>query len=98
MSDVCHIGPSGWRPIRALPALPTHNITATRCCGGNSRARIGLRCALFVKPLGQWEAIRPEITDPLVAAVSALLIAGTALLALLLDRLFGLDRLLAGHR
>ena len=52
----------------------------------------------FVKPLGQWEAIRPEITDPLVAAVSALLIAGTALLALLLDRLFGLDRLLAGHR
>jgi putative spermidine/putrescine transport system permease protein len=39
-----------------------------------------------------------EITDPLVAAVSAILIAATALLALLLDRLYGLDRLLAGHR
>lgn len=39
-----------------------------------------------------------ETTDPLVAAVSAILIAGTALLALLLDRLYGLDRLLAGHK
>jgi putative spermidine/putrescine transport system permease protein len=39
-----------------------------------------------------------ETTDPLVAAVSAILIAGTALLALLLDRLYGLDRLLGGHR
>ncbi len=38
-----------------------------------------------------------ETTDPLVAAVSALLIAATALLALLLDRFFGLDRLLSGR-
>ena len=38
-----------------------------------------------------------ETTDPLVAAVSALLIAGTALIALLLDRLYGLDRLLSGR-
>ena len=38
-----------------------------------------------------------ETTDPLVAAVSALLIAGTALVALLLDRAFGLDRLLSGR-
>jgi putative spermidine/putrescine transport system permease protein len=38
-----------------------------------------------------------EITDPLVAAVSAILIAGTALLALLLERLYGLDRLLSGR-
>jgi putative spermidine/putrescine transport system permease protein len=37
-----------------------------------------------------------ETTDPLVAAVSAILIAGTALLALFLDRLFGLDKLLGG--
>jgi putative spermidine/putrescine transport system permease protein len=39
-----------------------------------------------------------ETTDPLVAAVSAILIAGTALLALLLDQLLGLDRLLAGYQ
>jgi putative spermidine/putrescine transport system permease protein len=39
-----------------------------------------------------------EITDPLVAAVSAILSASTALLALLLDKLYGLDRLFAGHR
>jgi hypothetical protein len=35
-----------------------------------------------------------ETTDPLVAAMSAILIVGTALLALLLDRLYGLDRML----
>lgn len=38
-----------------------------------------------------------DTTDPLVAAMSAILIAGTALLALLLDRLHGLDRLLGGR-
>ena len=37
-----------------------------------------------------------ETTDPLVAAVSAILIAGTAVLALILDRIYGLDRLLNG--
>jgi putative spermidine/putrescine transport system permease protein len=35
-----------------------------------------------------------ETTDPLVAAVSANLIVGTALLTLLLDRLYGVDRML----
>ena len=39
-----------------------------------------------------------ETTDPLVAAASAILIAATALVALLLDRLHGLDRLLSGRR
>jgi putative spermidine/putrescine transport system permease protein len=38
-----------------------------------------------------------ETTDPLVAAMSALLIAVTALIALLLDHLYGLDRLLGGR-
>jgi putative spermidine/putrescine transport system permease protein len=38
-----------------------------------------------------------DTTDPLVAAMSAILIAGTALVALLLDRLYGLDRLLGGR-
>lgn len=39
-----------------------------------------------------------ETTDPLVAAASGILIAMTAFLALLLDRLYGLDRLLSGRR
>jgi putative spermidine/putrescine transport system permease protein len=38
-----------------------------------------------------------DTTDPLVAAMSAILIAGTAAVALLLDRLYGLDRLFSGR-
>jgi putative spermidine/putrescine transport system permease protein len=38
-----------------------------------------------------------DTIDPLVAAVSALLIAGTALLMLVLDRLVGLERLFVGR-
>ena len=38
-----------------------------------------------------------ETTDPLVAAMSAMLIAGTALVALLLDRPYGLDRMAGGR-
>jgi len=36
--------------------------------------------------------------DPLVASVSALVIAFTTLMLILLDRSYGLDRLLVGHR
>jgi putative spermidine/putrescine transport system permease protein len=38
-----------------------------------------------------------DTTDPLVAAMSAVLIAGTAAIARLLHRFYGLDRLLGGH-
>jgi putative spermidine/putrescine transport system permease protein len=38
-----------------------------------------------------------DTTDPLIAAMSAILIAGTAAIAILLDRLYGLDRLLGGR-
>jgi putative spermidine/putrescine transport system permease protein len=39
-----------------------------------------------------------ESIDPLMAAVSALMVAITALAMLLLDRAYGLDRILVGHR
>ena len=38
-----------------------------------------------------------DTTDPLVAAMSAILIASTAAVALLLNRLYGLDRLFTGR-
>ena len=38
-----------------------------------------------------------QMTDPLVAAVSTALIVVTGCLMLLLDRLYGLDRLLVGR-
>jgi putative spermidine/putrescine transport system permease protein len=38
-----------------------------------------------------------DTTDPLVSAMSAVLIAGTAAIALLLHRLYGLDRLLGAR-
>src|SRR2546428_588769 len=39
-----------------------------------------------------------ESIDPLMAAVSALMVAITALAMLLLDRAYGLDKILVGHR
>jgi putative spermidine/putrescine transport system permease protein len=39
-----------------------------------------------------------ETTDPLVAAVSVILILATALLAMLVDQIYGLDRLLGARR
>jgi putative spermidine/putrescine transport system permease protein len=39
-----------------------------------------------------------ESIDPLMAAVSALMVALTAAAMLVLDRIYGLDRILVGHR
>ena len=39
-----------------------------------------------------------ESIDPLMAAVSALMVALTALAMLVLDRVYGLDKILVGHR
>jgi putative spermidine/putrescine transport system permease protein len=39
-----------------------------------------------------------ETTDPLVASVSAVIMAVTTLVLLTLDRLYGVDRLFAGGR
>jgi putative spermidine/putrescine transport system permease protein len=38
-----------------------------------------------------------QTIDPLVASVSAVLIVGTVLLMIVLDRLVGLDRILIGE-
>jgi putative spermidine/putrescine transport system permease protein len=47
-------------------------------------------------PVAMYNAIAQTI-DPLVASVSAVLIVGTVLLMVLLDRLVGLDRILIGE-
>ncbi|HVW53820.1 MAG TPA: ABC transporter permease [Trinickia sp.] len=47
-------------------------------------------------PVAMYNAIAQTI-DPLVAAVSAVLIVGTVLLMMILDRLVGLDRILIGE-
>jgi putative spermidine/putrescine transport system permease protein len=39
-----------------------------------------------------------ESIDPLMAAVSALMVALTAAAMLVLDRVYGLDKILVGHR
>jgi putative spermidine/putrescine transport system permease protein len=39
-----------------------------------------------------------ESIDPLMAAVSALMVAITAIAMLVLDRVYGLDKILVGHR
>ncbi|MGH8848003.1 MAG: ABC transporter permease, partial [Polaromonas sp.] len=39
-----------------------------------------------------------ESIDPLMAAVSALMVALTAVAMLVLDRVYGLDKILVGHR
>ena len=39
-----------------------------------------------------------ESIDPLMAAVSALMVALTAVAMLVLDRVYGLDKILVGHK
>ena len=39
-----------------------------------------------------------ESIDPLMAAVSALMVALTAVAMLVLDRIYGLDKILVGHK
>jgi putative spermidine/putrescine transport system permease protein len=47
-------------------------------------------------PVAMYNQIAQTI-DPLVASVSAVLIVGTVLLMVLLDRMVGLDRILIGE-
>jgi len=48
-------------------------------------------------PVAMYNQIAQTI-DPLVASVSTLIIAGTAIMMILLDRLVGLDRVLIGKQ
>ncbi len=41
--------------------------------------------------------IATESIDPMMAAVSALMVGVTALAMIVLDRLYGLDKILVGH-